>query len=169
MMNEDTYTPFPYFYDVTAWSQPLLFNVDGGYSSERLRPKIDRVGQLREPGADPLPPSDLPRIALWQLSQTSSSAIESSGWLRYLFDRVWGLPYDNITTADVKAGALAGYDAVVVPNTGNADPVVPELGPEGAAAVRDWVEGGGHWVSWREGTRLAALLGVSTVDLADPS
>ena len=32
MLNEDTYVPFPYFYDVTAWSQPLLFNVAGGYS-----------------------------------------------------------------------------------------------------------------------------------------
>ena len=32
MLNEDTYVPFPYFYDVTAWSEPLLFNVDGGYS-----------------------------------------------------------------------------------------------------------------------------------------
>ncbi|HZB51467.1 MAG TPA: M14 family zinc carboxypeptidase, partial [Mycobacteriales bacterium] len=26
MLNEDTYTPFPYFYDVTGWSNPLLFN-----------------------------------------------------------------------------------------------------------------------------------------------
>lgn len=37
MLNEDTYTPFPYFYDVTAWSQPLLFNVRGGYSARPLR------------------------------------------------------------------------------------------------------------------------------------
>ena len=37
MLNEDTYVPFPYFYDVTAWSQPLLFNVAGGYSGRRLR------------------------------------------------------------------------------------------------------------------------------------
>ncbi|MBA3431077.1 MAG: carboxypeptidase, partial [Actinobacteria bacterium] len=32
MLNEDTYVPFPYFYDVTAWSQPLLFNLPGGYT-----------------------------------------------------------------------------------------------------------------------------------------
>ena len=30
MLNEDTYTPFPYFYDVTGWSNPLLFNLRGG-------------------------------------------------------------------------------------------------------------------------------------------
>src|SRR4029453_8129887 len=32
MLNEDTYTPFPYFYDVTGWSNPLLFNLRGGNS-----------------------------------------------------------------------------------------------------------------------------------------
>jgi hypothetical protein len=168
MLNEDTYTPFPYFYDVTAWSQPLLFNVRGGYSGERLRPRAYDVGTLRDPGAEQLP-RRVPRVALWQLSQTSTAALESAGWLRYLFERVWNLPYQNVTTAQVKAGALAGYDTVVVPNAGSADPVVAELGPDGAAAVRRWVEDGGHWVSWREGTRLAALLGVSTVQLAAPT
>ncbi len=46
MLNEDTYTPFPYFYDVTAWSQPLLFNVRGGYSGEPLRVRARGVGEL---------------------------------------------------------------------------------------------------------------------------
>jgi Zinc carboxypeptidase len=168
MLNEDTYTPFPYFYDVTAWSQPLLFNVRGGYSGERLRPRADEVGTLRDPGEEELP-RRAPRVALWQLSQTSTAALESAGWLRYLFERVWNLPYQNVTTAQVKAGALAGYDTVVVPNAGSADPAVAELGADGTAAVRRWVEEGGHWVSWREGTRLAALLGVSTVRLAEPT
>ena len=38
MLNEDTYVPFPYFYDVTAWSKPLLFNVAGGRSGAVLHP-----------------------------------------------------------------------------------------------------------------------------------
>jgi hypothetical protein len=46
MLHEDIYTPFPYFYDVTAWSQPLLFNVRGGYSGERLQPRAARPGEL---------------------------------------------------------------------------------------------------------------------------
>jgi hypothetical protein len=37
------------------------------------------------------------------------------------------------------------------------------------AAVRRWVEDGGHFVGWREGARLAALLGVSTVTLTEPT
>ena len=50
MLNEDTYTPFPYFYDVTAWSQPLLFNVRGGYSGRSLKVRARGVGELDEPG-----------------------------------------------------------------------------------------------------------------------
>ena len=121
MLHEDIYTPFPYFYDVTAWSQPLLFNVRGGYSSERLRPHARRAGLLADPGSARLA-GRVPRVALWQLSAESTSAIESGGWLRYLLERVWRLPYDDVTTADVKAGALDEYDAVIVPNCERAGP-----------------------------------------------
>jgi hypothetical protein len=167
MLNEDTYTPFPYFYDVTAWSQPLLFNVRGGYSGRQLRPRAYDVGLLREPDSELR--GRLPRVALWRLSQTSTASIESSGWLRYLLERVWELPYDLVTTDQVRAGALANYDTVLVPNSSSSTGVVTQLGTDGVAAVRSWVEGGGHWISWREGTRLAALLGVSTVQLAEPT
>ena len=54
MLNEDTYTPFPYFYDVTAWSQPLLFNVRGGYSGRSLKVRargVGRAGRSGRPGA----------------------------------------------------------------------------------------------------------------------
>jgi hypothetical protein len=178
MLNEDTYTPFPYFYDVTAWSQPLLFNVRGGYSGQRLDPRAEDVRHVRDPGWERLP-GRVPRIALWQMFDDSSTSLESAGWLRYLFERVWRLPYDNVTTAQVKAGALGEYDTVVVPNAfgpsppsfpqGDAGQTVTDLGPDGVAAVRSWVEDGGHFVGWREGARLAALLGVSTVTLTEPT
>ena len=176
MLHEDTYTPFPYFYDVTAWSQPLLFNVRGGYSGERLRVDARGVGELDDPGVDPWP-GDAPRIALWQLSD-STAAIESGGWLRWLFEKRWGASYTAVTTAEVAAGALADYDVVVVPDAtapdeddpaGDGGAAVTELGPAGVQAVRDWANGGGHWISWAEGTRLATLLGLSTVTLADPT
>ena len=67
MLNEDTYTPFPYFYDVTAWSQPLLFNVRGGYSGERLRLRARGVDELADPGAPRRRPTR-PKIAVFQLS-----------------------------------------------------------------------------------------------------
>ncbi len=176
MLHEDTYTPFPYFYDVTAWSQPLLFNVRGGYSGERLRVNARSAPEQDDPGADPWP-QDAPRVALWQLSEDSTSAIESGGWLRWLLEKRWGAQYTKVSTADVKAGALSDYDVVLVPNAagpdgddpGDGDLAVQELGPDGVQAVKDWANDGGHWVSWREGTRLATLLGLSTVTLADPT
>ena len=97
MLHEDTYTPFPYFYDVTAWSQPLLFNVHGGYSGRPLDVNARRVAELEQPQAEA--PAEQPRIALFQLSRESTSAIESSGWLRYLLDRVWKVDYADVTAA----------------------------------------------------------------------
>jgi Zinc carboxypeptidase len=176
MLHEDTYTPFPYFYDVTAWSQPLLFNVRGGYSGEQLRVNARVADELDDPGVEPWP-GDGPRIALWQLSEDSTAAIESGGWLRWLLEKRWEADYTPVTTADVKAGALADYDAVLVPDAaapdgedpGDGDLAVTELGLDGVQAVQDWANDGGHWISWAEGTRLATLLGLSTVTLADPT
>jgi hypothetical protein len=59
MLNEDTYVPFPYFYDVTAFSQPLLFNVAGGWSGAPLTPRAERVPLLPAPPA-PVPPAAPP-------------------------------------------------------------------------------------------------------------
>jgi hypothetical protein len=167
MLHEDTYTPFPYFYDVTAWSQPLLFNVRGGYSGKRLGVKASAVDELGDPGG-PAPPADPPRIALFQLSETSTSAIESGGWLRYLLERVWQLPYTDVTAAEIAGGALADFDAVLIPN-GPASTGVSGLGAAGAQALRDWINGGGHLITWRGGTELAAQLGLTTAVLADPT
>ncbi len=57
MLNEDTYTPFPYFYDVTAWSQPLLFNVAGGRSGAELAPSSQVVPALRRRPSRRCPPT----------------------------------------------------------------------------------------------------------------
>ena len=43
MLAEDTYVPFPYFYDVTAWSNPLLMNLDAAFSGARLSPMGTRL------------------------------------------------------------------------------------------------------------------------------
>ena len=76
MLNEDTYVPFPYFYDVTAWSLPLLANVRGGWSGERLSPTATPLPPLPSPSPHarsltgaPRLPADLPRVGVLQLSQ----------------------------------------------------------------------------------------------------
>ena len=160
MLNEDTYTPFPYFYDVTAWSQPLLFDVNGGYSGKRLDVKRVAGRRAPDPGA-PAPPADPPKIAVVQLAKNWSAAIESTGWLRYLLERVWHIPYTNVRASTVGNGKLDGYDVVLLPN-GPSDVALDNLGDDGQQALQDWVNGGGHLISWRGGTEVAAELGLST-------
>ena len=107
MLNEDTYTPFPYFYDVTGWSNPLLFNLRGGSSGAVLDPAAARVAPLADP-ARPRPPASRPR---WPCpARRGRSAIESSGWLRYLLERVWRLPYRELDAGRHAAGGLDGAE-----------------------------------------------------------
>ena len=166
MLNEDTYTPFPYFYDVTGWSNPLLFNLRGGSSGAVLDPAAARVRPVADPGR-PRPPADPPTVGLYQLDE-GSSAIESAGWLRYLLDNVWRLPYRELDAAAIAAGGLKGTDVLLVPNGSETD-AADALGPAGQQALADWVAAGGRYVGWQGGTRLAAALGITTATLAEPT
>ena len=167
MLNEDTYTPFPYFYDVTAWSQPLLFNVAGGYSGRPLRAWTEPVrpastARLATHGRRPT-------IALYSMSQQFTRGLESAGWLRFQLDK-WGLRYRDVTADDIKAGALRGTDVLLVPDGyATIDPDFPDdpygladLGPEGQKAIRDWVNRGGRYVGWLDGGVLASGVGISS-------
>ena len=49
MMGEDSYVPFPYFYDVTAWSSPLLFNVAGGRSGATVHARVSSGSAVARP------------------------------------------------------------------------------------------------------------------------
>ena len=51
LLNEDTYVAFPYFYDVSGWSNPLLFNVAGGRSGALFAPAAELAAPLAEPPA----------------------------------------------------------------------------------------------------------------------
>ncbi|MEW9528034.1 M14 family zinc carboxypeptidase [Microbispora sp. NPDC049125] len=46
LLGEDPYVPFPYFYDVSSWSNPLLMGVDTVYTGDELSPKADLVKRL---------------------------------------------------------------------------------------------------------------------------
>jgi hypothetical protein len=173
MLNEDTYTPFPYFYDVTAWSQPLLFDIAGGYSGQQLDMQTAAVPALDAP-AVPAPPADPPSIALYSMSPQFSRGIESSGWLRWLLDH-WGLDYDEISADEIAGRALDGVDVLLVPDGyATRDPSfkgepygLKDLGPAGQSAIREWVQGGGRYVGWLDGAVLAAAVGVSSATFED--
>ncbi|MFI0485900.1 M14 family zinc carboxypeptidase [Actinomadura sp. 9N215] len=166
MLNEDSYTPFPYFYDVTAWSLPLLGNVSGGSSGAVLHP---RAVPVRTPPA-PRPGHDgrAPKIGILQLSAASSAARQSAGWLRHRLDRDWKLPFTPLTPADVAAGKLAGVEVLLTPD-GPAKPAHDALGATGRAALQQWTRDGGRYVGWQGGTELAALLGLTTATLSEPT
>jgi hypothetical protein len=170
MLNEDTYVPFPYFYDVTAFSQPLLANVAGGSSGAVLAPRARAVTgtpQVRRP-----PPAarraGAPTVGLWQISETSGSSIESAGWLRYFLDRRLGLLYDDLTAADIAGGGLDSLDVLVVPN-GDAETASQTLGDAGRQALVQWVRAGGTLVMLRDSAVLANQLGLTTAVYAAPT
>lgn len=166
MLNEDSYTPFPYFYDVTAWSLPLLGNVAGGSSGAVLRPSAVPVPPL--PAPRPGHDGKAPKLGILQLSATSSSARQSAGWLRHRLDRDWKLPFTLLTPADVAAGRLGGIEVLVTPD-GPASSAYTALGDAGRAALQRWTRDGGRYIGWQGGTQLAARLGLTTATLTEPT
>jgi Zinc carboxypeptidase len=103
LLNENTYVPFPYFYDVSGWSNPLLFNLSGGRSGAVLSPAAELVAPVAAIAAPPLP-AQPPRVGVYQISG-GTSARESTGWLRYLLEREWGLPYEQVTSRRLQPAA----------------------------------------------------------------
>ena len=164
LLNEDTYLPTLFTYGLSGWSNPLLMNLDGGTSGDRVVPAASLVPPLAEP-SPPTLPARLPRIGVYQMSN-GSFAEESAGSTRWLFETQWRLPYRDVSADDIAAGRLRGLDVLVVPG-GGSKPALRRLGREGRRAIVDWVNAGGRYVGYRGGgTRLAATIGLSTVLLS---
>ncbi len=95
----------------------------------------------------------LPRVALYK----PWTANMDEGWTRWVLEQ-YGLPFTNVTDADVRGGKLAGYDVLLVPDmtprqmrAGMSERQVPAqyaggLGDSGVAAVRTFVQNGGRLV-----------------------
>ncbi len=95
-----------------------------------------------------------PRVALYK----SWDEPMTEGWQRWVFDQ-HEMPYDTLHDADIRGGALADYDVLVFQAQsaesilGGFEPgrVPPPyaggLGDAGAAAVADFVRGGGRVVA----------------------
>ncbi|MEU8110931.1 M14 family zinc carboxypeptidase [Micromonospora sp. NPDC048947] len=46
IMGEDPYVPFPYFYDVSSWSNPLLMGINTIYTGDTVRPRAELVRKV---------------------------------------------------------------------------------------------------------------------------
>ena len=248
LLGEDPYTPFPYFYDVTSWSNPLLANVDAAFSGATLEPDASRVtsvglsitgdpqtatmawfagdsGQavaaalnLAQSGAAvarlpqaatiagqaaaagtfvvevdgaagvealtdtvgrfPLPVHvaaadvpeaafavDVPKIAMFSPVETQLPVVtsEAYGHQKWLLERSWQLPFDELTGAQIAAGQLESgdYDVLVVPAVSTA-----QLQPA-TEQVRSWIDAGGTYVGTARsggtgGTGFAVSAGFTT-------
>ncbi len=164
MLGEDSYVPFPYFYDVTAWSLPLLADVSGGRSGARLDPQAVPAAPQPEPDT-PEPPVDAPEIGMWQMS---ADYTESPGWLRWLLTEHWGVPYRSLDSTDIRGGGLAAVDVLLVPD-GDAAEAEEALGTAGGRALRSWLADGGRLVAWSGGTEMAARMALTSARLTDPT
>lgn len=164
MLGEDSYVPFPYFYDVTAWSLPLLGDLDGGRSGRVL----DLVTTPAPPVGEPQPPTGpTPRIGLLKLGP-GVAAYESQGWTRWLLDRKWQVDHVRIRRDSIGSGGLDDVDVLLVPG-GNARLAAEAMGRAGRRALVEWVADGGRYVGWRGGTSLAIRLGLTTARLEPPT
>jgi hypothetical protein len=169
MLHEDPYIPFKVTYDVSAWSNPLLMNLEGGWSGQDVSPTYEVVADQAVP-APPALPSDAPSIGLFEIPN-STRGFEAAGQLRYLFEDVWGLAKDE-DYVDIDADFIttqlvtSDIDVVVIPD-GYANYGVQALGAKGKKALRDWVNKGGRLVAWQGGVEVAVKAGVSTVKLAN--
>jgi hypothetical protein len=105
------------------------------------------------------------------------TASMDEGWTRWIFEQ-WGVPFDTIQNPQIRSGGLGSrYDVIVIPDLTyrelmqGEDRAHPEfaggLGVEGAAALRQFVEGGGTLVLLDSSVEFAIRdLGVPVRDIA---
>ncbi len=166
MLNEDTYVPFPYFYDVSGWSLPLLAGISGGSTGTPVTAPVAKVAPLAVP-ASPSLPRPLPRIAVLDQFKQTINDYQNTGWLKWRLAHDWQLPYTVLQPEQVTASSLQNIDVLLVGNV-DATPVYHDLGAAGRAALDAWVRKGGRFVGWQEGSLLASALGLSSVGMDSP-
>ena len=105
MLHEESWIPFEVTYDVTAWSNPLLMNLDGGWSGEGVEPAASVVppGRASRPGTAS---AATPSVGLFEIPN-STRGFEAAFQTRYLFSEVWDLPFADVTADEIIAGRPA--------------------------------------------------------------
>jgi len=162
-------------YDVTAHTLGYLLDfeaiaVDGSVEGELSAPIPVPEFDFRLPAH--LSGADAPRVALYKSWEEPMTA----GWQRWVFDQ-HGLPYDTLHDADIRGGALANYDVLLLQSQSprsilnglSAQRVPPEYagGLEGVGSdeVRAFVRNGGRIVAVEGAAEyVAELFGLGVQD-----
>ena len=169
-------------YDVTAHTFGYLFDFDAvaidGHVGVGLSEAIEAPGfDFRLP--DHLAGSDAPRVAMYKSWQEPMP----EGWQRWVFDK-FEMAYDTLHDADIRGGALGGYDVFVFQaqsaesiREGYDEGQLPlqytgGLGRQGVAAVKAFVHNGGRVIAIEAATDFVADLfeldvSSTTVGLSD--
>ncbi len=162
MLNEETWIPFDVTFDVTAWSNPLLMDLEGGWSGESVEPAAAVVPPVGQPAWDGV--GGTPSVGLFEIP-ISTRGFEAAFQTKYLFTEVWHLPFTDVTADQIVAGRLNDpgnpIDVLVMPD-GFANYGLQALGAKGKRALRDWVNAGGTIVAWQGGAVVAAKAGASS-------
>ena len=164
MLNEETWIPFDVTYDVTAWSNPLLMNLDGGWSGD------DRLAGV---GRSCAPSPRRTWLPHGRRRPRRAPARERPEHARLRVGRPGGVPVPRRLGPAVRprlperirSGDLADYDVVVLPD-GFPNYALQDLGAKGKKALRQWVNDGGRLVAWQGGAVVAAKAGISTAQFS---
>ena len=134
-LNEDTYVPFPYFYDVSGWSLPLLAGIAGRLD----RPAGARSGGPRPDSCasppTPSPSGPVPRIAVLDQFKRTPNDYQYTGWLKWRLARGLAVPLPGAAARAGHRRALRKFDVLVVGNV-DSTPVYRRLGTPGAPRWR---------------------------------
>ncbi len=162
-------------YDVTAHTLGYLLDfdaiaVDGAIDVALSDPISFPDFDFRIP--EHLEGPDAPRVALYKSWQEPMT----EGWQRWVFDR-HAMPYDTLHDAEIRAGALAAYDVLLLQSQSAESilrghdparmpaPFAGGLGTEGAEEVRRFVEGGGRLIAIEAATDFVRdLFGLGIAD-----
>ena len=138
MLNEDTYIPYDVTYDVTGVEQPAADEPARAGSRAPTRRRGGVVG--RAVGRPSVAVRPVGRAVDRRCSRSRQHGrLESAGRPVALRRRSGTCPYDDVTAADITAGALADIDVLVVPD-GYANYGLQALGAKGKKALVAWVE-----------------------------
>lgn len=151
-------------YDVTAQTLPLLFGVDIASVSGEAPATTAPIAPVADP--DRIVPSFTGSRRSGVAIYRSYTAPMDEGWTRWLFD-VNQVPFTSIVDRDIRAGNLnKRFDVIILPDqnerqieTGLRAPYPDSLrgglGPEGAAALRAFVEAGGTVLAFNKASDYA--------------
>ena len=153
-------------YDVTAHTLPLLKGVEVATIHDSL--PVATSG--------PIPPIPVPPLSVDGLSGMSRRRIAiyksyapsmDEGWTRWIFEQ-YEIPYTSVVDHDIRAGDLnRRFDAIILPDQSPStlargprfqsypDSLRGGLGPDGAAALRRFVEGGGTLLAFNDASQYA--------------